>query len=81
MTKEELYKWMKEQGLIKTYEMEDVEKSEECLLKEITEIKPDPQVKKDYDQWKNNLPSEERKQFEFAFEEDDGLIKNPLDKF
>jgi len=68
MTKEELYKWMKEQGLIKTYIMEE-------------EIKPDPQVKKDYEQWKNNLPSEERKQFEFAFEEDDGLIKNPLDKF
>jgi preprotein translocase subunit Sec61beta len=41
MNKEELYKWMKEQGLIKTYEME-----------ESTEIKPDPQVKKDYDQKK-----------------------------
>jgi hypothetical protein len=70
MTKEELYKWMKEQGLIKTYEME-----------EDTEIKPDPQVKKDYEQWKNNLPSEEKRQYGFAFEDDDGLIKNPLDKF
>jgi len=59
MTKEELYKWMKEQGLIKTYEMEG--------LPEDTEIKPDPAVKERHEKWKANLPEKEQQDFDYVF--------------
>ncbi len=62
MTKEELYKWMKEQGLIKSYVME-----EECL----NEIQEDPVVKERHEKWKANLPEKEQQDFNYCFGDDD----------
>ncbi len=68
----ENFEQLKAKGLFKYSSYEEYLRETE---QEDTEIKPDPQVKKDYEQWKDNLPKEDKGRFKECFEEE-GLIKD-----
>ncbi len=57
MNKEELYNWMKEQGLIKKYKIEEDPRDQQ-------EIKTDPGIKEEHMRWYNSLPEKEKKDFD-----------------